>query len=469
MSWRIPELLLATGFAYCFAALGNIVLRRRAARLQDWNESFLAGLAVAGTLLFPLSLVLSRYALLSVAVLLAACGAHDLGKAVWRLGQRSAAIAAKPHSTRSMDVMTVVFIAAIAIPTVAFLWLNLRFSYGWDGFIIWATKARVLYDTGSMTTRWWFHDAPERLMLYPQLVPLYEALVALVRGAFDWSSWNSFKAVFPFFYLSLLFSSLRSARTLAPARIAYGAVALLVLLPGVFSETSVGGYADMPQAAMAAGLLAACLGPAATERSFKNPVAWLCAGLILVKSEGMILLAAFAAALGLLWLSDGRMALLQRIRSYRHPLLIVGGCVLLRWLFLETCGARDPTFGPMDRSHVIQAAGRWLQAPALCLVRMVAVKTWGLFWPAFFLGSAVLLAAGRRLERTVALATLFAMGAYVSVYYLSNWDIAVHIPNSYDRLLCHLAPSAAVTIAAAYWRLASGGRGARHVRPAAAK
>jgi hypothetical protein len=455
LNWRLPEFLLAAGLAYCFAALGNIVLGRRATRLQDWNEAFLVGLSAAATLFYPLSLLASRHALLSIAVLLAVSGAVQLVSIRWPRRHSPTISGAKTAPTDPVDAVTVLLVIAIALAAAVFFYLNLRVSYAWDGFIIWATKAQVLYHTGSMTTRWWFPGAPERLMLYPQLVPLYEALVALVHGVFHWSS---LKVVFPFFYFSLLCSTFRAARALVPPRVAYGAVALLAWLPGFFSEHSVGGYADMPQAAMAAGLLAASLSPSAAELSFRNPVAWLCGGLILVKSEGLILLVAFAAALILFWLWDGLRVFFGRIRVYRYPILVVSGCVLLRLLFLGTCGARDTTYGPLDRPHILQAARRLLEVPELCLKQMLAVREWGLLWPAFFLASIVLLVAGRRLERTMVLATLFAMAAYVSVYYLTNWDIRVHIPNSYDRLLCHLAPAATIILASAYCHL-KGNRG----------
>jgi hypothetical protein len=47
--------------------------------------------------------------------------------------------------------------------------------------------------------------------------------------------------------------------------------------------------------------------------------------------------------------------------------------------------------------------------------------------------------------------TVAALAAYTSVFYFTNWEFHLHIEQAYSRLLCQLAPAAAVLTTIAYW------------------
>src|SRR6185369_14933356 len=125
---------------------------------------------------------------------------------------------------------------------------NSRLVYLWDGYQIWATKARVLYHRGGLTQNLLSPHEPllsafpnccdgtERVAAYPPAVPMLQALVAKLRGTFEW---EAVKAIFPLFFVSLLVSAYSAARAFVPRGPALAASALLGLLPAVATHQSI--------------------------------------------------------------------------------------------------------------------------------------------------------------------------------------------------------------------------------------
>src|SRR5262249_58748000 len=111
----------------------------------------------------------------------------------------------------------------------SFVALNFRYNYLWDGFQIWAARASVLFHEGGLT-RWWFPEETydQRLLTYPPLVPMSEALLEVLRGGFDF---DVVKPIFPVFFVSLLLSTYAGARGVTGVRGALGATLLVSLLP----------------------------------------------------------------------------------------------------------------------------------------------------------------------------------------------------------------------------------------------
>src|SRR5206468_2560431 len=154
---------------------------------------------------FPLSLVFRHRALRVELSLLGAC---LVVMAVRRVS--AGACPAPPRGPREPDGLSVLLFAAILAATACFVALDLRYNLFWDGLLIWASKAQVLLHEGSLGHAWYPDDAYElRHLLYPPLVPLFEALLELLQGRFDF---DSVKPVFLPFYLSLPISAYGAAR-----------------------------------------------------------------------------------------------------------------------------------------------------------------------------------------------------------------------------------------------------------------
>jgi hypothetical protein len=60
---------------------------------------------------------------------------------------------------------------------------------------------------------------------------------------------------------------------------------------------------------------------------------------------------------------------------------------------------------------------------------------------------------GRTVERALVAGLALGIAAYSGAYLFTNWDMALHISNSYPRLLQHFIPVASVTLVAAYGRM----------------
>lgn len=444
----LPAALSALLLAYCFSATGDLLLNRRSVNWLAWNQSFLAGLSLTATLFFPVSLLLRRHALLFSLIALLAMGAFQMRGLIGALRQRSGR---EGSSAPPLEWQDWIWLSILAWCFLLFTVQNFRMSYAWDGYQIWATKALVIFQEGALGSKWIGPGEHARLLEYPAIVPLYEALVVKLLGRFEW---NLLKPVFPFFYLSMLTSTYQAATGLMPRRVALGAVALLASLPAVSTRFNVGGYADMPQAALVAGLAAALLsGGTATAGGARSPIPWLIGGVILVKNEGLILSAVVCATILAYWVLAPGQGLVAELRRHRQALLVVLVCFLLRLALLRWLNYHDQTYGPLDAPHLLLAYQNLLTVPKLCLQQALQVVEWGVFWVAFLASALLLALTGRATERALVAAASTAILLYVSIFYFTNWELALHIEQAFNRLMVQVAPLAAVAIGAAYWRI----------------
>ena len=454
------EYLVVAAIAYCFLTVGERILGRRSAGLIGWNVSFLVGISFVATVFFPLSIMLPATALMATVAGLIVSGCFRLPDG--RPSVRMEVGWSLPANWISRALLAVVVLAAIQ-----FIAQNYRVSYFWDGYQIWATKAMALYERGALTRNVMIPteiakalpdccDGSERIGLYPHMVPMVEALLAKVRGVFEWTA---LKAVFPLFLISMLISAYQGARAFVPQPAALAASALLALLPALMTHMNVGGYADMPQAALCAGAVA-CLVERRRLEPGLDPASWILGGLILVKSEGLILLGVAGFIVFAVWAFGGIRHLAHQFRAHWAGIGIVFACVALRISYLRWMVASDLTYGPIDTPHLTEAWNRLAAVPRICLPYLVDPNEWGVFWPAFCVAAAILVWLGGTRERGLAIGTVLAGASYTGIFYFTNWDIKIHIDQAYTRLLCHLAPAAAISLAAAYGQLL-GGPGAR--------
>src|SRR5262249_52543874 len=155
----------------------------------------LVGMGLLAALLFPLSLVLAGRALIAELLLMGAC-------LLWSLWARRPWRRRPKISEESRDPAVRLILAGVGLVAVGFAALNFRYALHWDGFQIWASKAQLLFHSGGLTREWYPSDIYDRRVLsYPPLLPLFEALLSVLRGGFDF---DRLKPVFLLFYLSLL-------------------------------------------------------------------------------------------------------------------------------------------------------------------------------------------------------------------------------------------------------------------------
>jgi len=443
-----PDAAIAAAIALLFAAAGNAILGRRAAGIGEWNESFLVGAGAASAALVPLSIFLGHRALLAaLAVVLAAAGASVL---LPRKAQREH----RPQVPRPRDPWTPVFFALAAAAVLLFTALDLRVAYRWDGLAIWAARAQLLHHDGSL-----FGTIPppgsylRSKLRYPPLLPLAEALVATIRGKWDF---DALKPIFPLFFLSLLIGTARAARTFGSRAAALGAAALVGLLPAVSTGTNLGGYADLPEAAVVAAAAAACLRESPATLSWRSPAPWLLGALLMVKREGIIPLAVLAMVLLAAGLARPAIRPRRAWSALAPPALFLAirAAHLLR---LKIPGPKrfplfsQPATAVAERIGLVAAnAARWLLAPDL----------WGVLWPATFAAAAILVVRGGGKERALAAIALLCVGADAAPFLVTAWPIPLHVEQAYSRLLEQVSPLAVIVLIAARERAkewASGG------------
>lgn len=418
--------------ASAFAAVGQAVLRRRFHDVAGANESMLVGMGVCAAALFPLSLALPRHALAVEGVGLLASLVLAVGARLRRPRPGNPADRSAPDAVRRL------LLAATALVAVGFAALNFRYNYLWDGLVIWATKAQFLSHSGGLTREWFAGEPYDvRVLAYPPLVALFESLLSLLRGAFDV---DKLKPVFLVFYASMLVGTYSAARAVVSARLASVAVLLVALVPALSTRYAAGGYADMPQAAVVAGVTAAAM----ERRRIALP--WLIGGLTTVKAEGLVLAAlACTGVLLFLILESGR-GWLRRIGAETRGAAIVAVFLALRTLYVRWIDAPVEVY---DGSFSA-ALARIPLVLRLCLEQLADPRAWGFFWAAFLLAAAAVFASGPNLARSLAAIVAASLAVMTVPFLVTTWPVALHLEQAYFRLAAQVAPAAATVIVLGY-------------------
>jgi hypothetical protein len=431
----------------------------------------LVGAGAAAALLFPRSLLTPGLALpiLTLFLLLA----PPIALAVRR--GRAPAAAGRARLSGGKDTgwgsrsLAVFFIGATVAASVSFALLNLRSPLLWDGFQIWATKAMVLSHEGGLRPELWpaseFYGRIGRVVRYPQLVPMDLALLASLRGGF---AFEALKPAFLVFFVSMLLSSYRAAKACLPQPSAFSVPMLAACLPLMATGESAGGYADLPQAAYAVAVVAACFANRAHGRGTRSPLPWLLGSLPLVKSEGMILLVIACVMIVGVQAVRGFAAVVSLVRRHWQGIAVVGVMLALRLGYLRWAHYPDAEFSIGSSASFARALARVPRVSSLCFSRLTDFSHWGLFWLAFLLAMAVLVLRGTASESALAMAAALALVAYSSVFLFTNWSpVELHLNNASDRLALQLAPPSCLVIAMGFerWRSHAGTNG-RNGRPA---
>lgn len=441
---RFGASVVALLLAYAFGCTGDLVIRRRSATLQQWNESFLAGLTVCAGLLFPLTLATPGHALSAIVTLL-------IGASIWRL-RRTEWKASGIRFERDLgwikrNKLAAVFLTLIIGNACVFALVNFRFPYVWDGYHIWATRAQFIYVNGGLTQDYVNPHSTERVLTYPYMVPMWEAALAKLRGTFDA---DEFKPIFLIFLISLFVSMYNAAKAYGSRTAALGTVAVLALIPACILGPNAGGYVDMPQAALLTAFLAAAIA-SRQDPARRFPAAILLCGITLVKSEGTLLFAVALVVIGTYWLVERRrVSIRSRLLENAAGLAPIAIAIIERYAYVVWTTAHDAVYGPIDRMHLIAGVARLGLVLSLASKYALNFHNWAVFWPVFLFAAAVVLIWGSTLIRLVTAGTVAALAAYTAIFLFTNWDVRVHIEQAYDRLLSHVAPAAALSMLGAF-------------------
>lgn len=443
MTLRLGESLLALVFALAFSALGRYINGRPISGIRQLNESFLTGISATALVLFPFTYVSPHHGLLACGILLGITLSVYLVKNCTELAYLLSPNLSRQRWIRMASGLGKLEILALTVTVCAviqFVIQNLRLSFLWDGYQIWASKAMMLFYKGGLSRDWFLPGAYERVLAYPPMVSLWEALIAMVRGEFVW---NSLKVIFPFFFISTLISTYMLCSATMSRSFAFATTALVSLIPGFTTYFSIGGYADMPQACLITGAVSAIVNWQRSTSRFRHSAAWITAGVCMVKSEGTLLMLMLSCCVVCYW---GIRTTPSKLRDYWDSVAIVVLALALRVLYVRWLGDVDRTYGPIDRAHLVHAWHLLFAIPIACYPYLINSLEWGYLWPCFFVCSVVILVIGTRREKVLALGTIGAVIVYTSIFYFTNWEFKWHIQLAYPRLLTQITPLSTVVV-----------------------
>lgn len=329
-------------------------------------------------------------------------------------------------------------LAAGAMGLIAWIVNAKLLGIGWDGYSIWQFKAEAFVIDGSLSMLRDARFADYAHLDYPLLVPLQTWWVSVHSGGYR-EVWAQLEGGLFGLDMLALYAAF-AGRWVGREAVLVGC-ALLVSLP-VLTTTVASGFADIEMACwlLALALFMARITVCGEQNQF-GVLAWLFAGVVLVKNEGML-----AAAAGLaVYAALGRRPRLAELAGCLSATV----CAFLPWLIikrswrltndlLEEGGNPHLTAG-LGASRI----GTTLIAFARCLSQTgPRAGGWGLL--------IALLPVGlwQTLRRDVSVCNPLWLlcGAqtvgYILVYLVTPHDLREHLSSSVDRLTLHLVPTA---------------------------
>lgn len=315
----------------------------------------------------------------------------------------------------------------------------LRSALGWDGFFVWAIKARCFFLSGGVPqsyftdlSRQWSH------LDYPFLLPISEALIYRVTGVADERLSMVLVAAFLLCLVVLLHELVRVARGEGMAVLS---VLVLLTLPALWA-TSTQAAADLPLALFllaGGGLLAAWLEEPGGLRQLLLGASLITLA-VWVKRDGLVVWAAAGLAVMVWTLVAGareRRVLWRPAACYLAP-----GLVLLPWLAdLYLHHVVDRNYARPSLSWLVQHGDRLPVLAQAMQVELTRVAHWGLAW--ILLAAALALnpplrSAGRALLVWLLAAHLLSL---LFIYTFSTWiPFTDHVSSSIDRLVFQVMP-----------------------------
>ena len=302
----------------------------------------------------------------------------------------------------------------------------------WDGWAIWAMKARALYDFGGVD-HGVFTTLPYGPLQHPLLLPALEANGFRAMGAFDGTLIHVQLALLAFGFAVGLWTLLRERVSAALA----GAAILAIVAADSTLRQLVGNLADIPLAFFIALGVVALARSLLDESSGLLPMAAIMLGAAtLTKPEGLL----FAAAALIPFV------LIARTRASLLTALAVA-LILLPWrIFVAVHGLRNPEYSFGDALSPAYLSGHSDRvAPAFWGVwHQVWSSGWGLLVPfALVAFAAALLAMRWRLAAFAAAWALLSFAGIVLVFWISVVPIELTLKWAAYRTVASLVIGAA--------------------------
>jgi hypothetical protein len=396
-------LFLALG-AGALPALG--IVRDRAQLLARLPLAYLVGVALAGIVAAHLALLNAAVAVTELVVL-----AVVLWLVAWRRLRASPGQVTKRHQAERVNGIVGGLALALAFVLLAHVthMLETRPLYEWDGWAIWATKARALFEFGGAYGPVFTTYPPVQ---HPLFLPALEAIDFHALGRFDGTLVHVQLGVLGFGFAAALWTLLRER---VPAALA-GLGVLAIVSATAFVKQLSTNYADAPLALFVPrGPVSLARGLAAAPATLLPAAAIFLGTATLTKPEGLLFaIAAVVAAL----IAGGR----ARLRGT----LLAGAAValiLLPWrIFTAVHHLKNPEYSlgnAVNPSYLYDQADR-LGAALRSIVGHAFSFDWGLLVPLGLAAIVVALLSGqKRLGVFATLWTLLSFAGIVLVFWIS--------------------------------------------------
>ena len=457
MKGSLPGLLVAQALYLAIGAGLMPILRiapTRAALVRRIGLAYTVGVAVAGIVAAHLALLEAPIGLLELAVL--AVVSVALG---WRRLRRAPRESlGRPAVPRHPLEWANVAVGAVATLVLGVLLVHATRAYAarplkeWDGWAIWATKAKALYEFGGVYDPVFSSYEP---VAHPLLFPVFEATGFRAMGAFDGTLIHVQLIALAFGFAAALWSLLGDR--VPAAVLALGLLAVLSASP-VLEQLSTN-LADVPLAFFFA-LGVVCLGRFVLDGEGWTLVATslFLGAAMLTKSEGLLfaaaafLAAAVVVAAGRDWRALGRLAISAGAAV----------AILLPWkIYLAANDLRNAEYrlsDALDPGYLAHRSER---------VRPAVSRLWDELWSAdwgvlplvaLVSVAAAVLARRYRLAAFALLWPLLAFAGLVLVYWISVVPVELTLTWTAPRVVVSLVVGAAALaplLVAEAWRYAA--------------
>jgi hypothetical protein len=432
----LAGLLVANGL-YLAIGIALLVLlrvaRTRTELTSRFGLAYVVGVAATGALSAHLALVRVPVGLLELAVL-----ALLAGIPAWlRYRRLPAGRGPGPEGARRIDVASrTVGVGALLVALVLLVHAMRAFAVRplveWDGWAIWAMKARALYDFGGVA-HGVFTTQPYGPLQHPLFLPALEATAFRAMGAFDGTLVHVQLALLAFGFAAGLWALLRER---VPAALA-GATILAILAAGSTLRQLAANLADIPLAFLVAlGVVALGRSLADEDGSLLPAAAVLLGAATLTKPEGLLF--AVAALVPFVLIARTRASLLTAIAV---------ALIYVPWRVFTTANdLRNPEYSLGDalRPSYLSAHSDRVRPAFAGVWHQVWSSGWAWLVPlALVAFAAALLARRWRLAGFAAAWTLLSFGGIVLVFWISVVPIELTLRWAAYRTVASLVIGAA--------------------------
>jgi hypothetical protein len=422
------------------------VARTRAELSARLGLAYMLGVAATGALSAHLALIGVPVGLVELALLAVLAGVP-----AWRRVRRlpsgpsdSLSLGARWVGLASRIVGVAFFVLALVLLAHAARAYSVRPLVEWDGWAIWAMKARALYDFGGIA-HGVFTTQPYGPLQHPLLLPAIEANGFRSMGAFDGTLIHVQLALLAFGFAAALWRLLRDR---VPAALA-GATILAIVAADSTLRQLASNLADIPLAFFVAlGVVALARTLLEDDVSLRPVAAVMLGAATLTKPEGLLF--ALAALVPFVAIVRTRSALLTAAAV---------ALILLPWrIFVAVHHLKNPeySFGDaVNPAYLSEHSDR--VSPAIAGVwHQVWSSGWALLVPLALIAFAGALLARRwRLAGFAAAWALLSFGGIVLVFWISVVPIELTLKWAAYRTVASLVIGAAALaplLAGEAWR-----------------